>query len=120
MGESLALSDECLLSLQACGLFKGLSKHVMSPLIDNCSFEEVARAKEDIIIEGNNDRDMFVLVTGFALIHKQEKGGKRIILDVCGASDAVGYHALSGDTNRIASVTALTDVRCVGECASIL
>ena len=72
MSRSLALSDECLLSLQACGLFKGLSKHVMSPLIDNCSFEEVARAK-DIIIEGNNDRDMFVLVTGFALIHKQEK-----------------------------------------------
>ena len=112
MSGSLASSDECLFVLQACNLFKGLSKHVMSPLIDNCSFEEVSKAK-DIVIEGNNDRDMFVLVAGFALIHKQEKGGKRIILDVCGAGDAVGYHALTGDTDRIASVTALTDVRCV-------
>ena len=112
MSGSLALSDECLLSLQACDLFKGLSKHVMSPLIDNCSFEDVSKAK-DIVIEGNKDRDMFVLVAGFALIHKQEKGGKRVILDVCGTGDAVGYHALSGNTDRIASVTALTDVRCV-------
>ena len=112
MAKSLVLSDERLLGLQACDLFKGLSGHIMSQLVDNCSVEEVSKT-EDIVIEGDNNMDMFVLSAGFALVHKQEKGGKRIILDVCGAGDAVGYHALSGKTDRTASVTALTVVKCV-------
>ena len=110
MNDHTAEQHRHLVGLQECALFKDLPSDLISRLTDNCTAHSFKKGV-DIITEGGEEKDLSVIVDGYAIIHKEEVAGRRLILEFCGRGYSVGEFALAGETNRIATVTTITGVQ---------
>ena len=99
-----------LVALEECLLFRGLPVEKLTKLVECCTLHSVNKGV-DILTEGAEDKDLSVIIDGYAIIHKEEAAGRRLILEFCGKGYSIGEFALAGETNRIATVTAITGMQ---------
>ncbi len=81
-------------------------------MISDLHDRHLYQAGEDIILEGQEARHLFIIESGTVEVWKQSEGNKKIIAKL-GAGRIFGEMALIDQSPRMASVTAIDNTVCI-------